>query len=355
MTLSIFLVSCDPEGHYLTEHKVDQKIDEIASNIGSEMDCSKIEQYIRKGISFVRANHQRGIFTSEAVLLNYLIEEAKKNGESGSNEITKEQIASIGDKMNSLNYVTPTESIDLYLTSLIEKGEMSPVEQSFLLELESELKKSGKENAGIAFDKMKQKLSTISEISVDRKQYLSQSLDLAKQVLCADSGDTRITKLNSGDNGDRCEITVCIEEKRWELQISYVVVTILVILSWFTFGLTGLVAMLIAVASWVLVTVIICYVLPCEPQPCADGQTPTCVSGFNLVNGFCCSSFLNNIDGTGLFALKEPGKSCPPGTIDLGNGKCFFGTFASLGIAPSTGITTFDQCNGFLGHPPICR
>ena len=127
------------------------------------------------------------------------------------------------------------------------------------------------------------------------------------------------------------------------------------ILSWFTFGLIGLVAMLIVVASWVLVTVIICYVLPCEPESCPDGQVPTCDSGFSLVNGFCCSTFLNNIDGAGLFALIEPGKPCPPNTIDLGYGKCFFGTFASLGIEPSTGIKDFDQCCGFLGIPPICR
>lgn len=120
--------------------------------------------------------------------------------------------------MNQLNYVTPKGSIDLFLTCLIAMGEMSPVGQSFLLELESALKRCIRENATIAINKMKQKLSIISEIAFERKQYLSQSLDLAKPVLCADSGDTRITKLNSGDHGDRCEITDCIEEKRWELQ-----------------------------------------------------------------------------------------------------------------------------------------
>ncbi|MBC7885060.1 MAG: hypothetical protein H7X99_06265 [Saprospiraceae bacterium] len=355
LTTTIFLVSCDPDGHYLTDYKVDQKIDEIASNLGSEMNCSQIEHYIRKGIAFVRANHRGGIFTSEAALLQHLLDEAKIKGEAGANDISEEQILQIGNKMNSLSFVSPTESIDLYLTSLIDKGELSTQEQNFLLELESELKTGPKSDAGNVIDQMKLELASITDITSQRKQYLNQSLNLAKQLLCADSGDTRITNIRNGNSEDRCEITVCIEEKRWELQISYVVVTILVVLSWFTFGLAALAATLIAVASWVLVTALFCWVLPCTPEPCEDGLIPTCGSGFNLINGFCCSAILNHIDGTGLFALKELGRDCPVGTIDLGNGKCFFGTFTSLGIEQNVGIRLFDQCNGFLGHPPMCR
>lgn len=354
MAISIFTISCDPNGDLLTDSKIAHQAELLASEMQGEYTCQEIEDYLRKAVNYVKLNHFNGIVTSEGALLNFLIEDAKSENKINNADLEAINLIDLSDRMTSLHYRTSTESISDLLLSLKSDGDISNEEFDIILSLENHLKSNSRDDAITVIDNKINYVDENSNLSADNRARLVRSMELAKLMLCDSDIDYKVSSFDKSDNLKKsCEHEICFEEHRWELAVSYVVVTVLTILGWFTFGLTSLVAVLIAVTSWVLVTVVICFIIDCDPD-CPEGTEPTCAEGWNMENGFCCHPTANIIEGTGIFAAKT-GNDCPPGSIDLGNGRCFIGTFDSFGLSTDNGVSTFDECGGFVGHIPICQ
>jgi len=355
LAISIFTISCDPNGDLLTESKISKQAESIASAMNGEFSCAEIEDYLRKAVNYVRLNHSNGIITNEGDLLQYLIEDAKSENKLSDKDLSGLNLVEIGEKMTSLHYSTSTESVYDLLLSLKSNGEISEEHFNIIMELEQDLKSNPKEKALSIIDNHIADVLQNNTIDSESKESLAQAMELVKFVLCEPNVDFNVSSsLESGENAEsRCEHEVCWEEHRWELAISFTVTSVAAVIGIILGFLTPLILVLILVATWVLITIVICIILDCDPD-CPEGTELTCAEGFILENGFCCHPTANIVEGTGVFAAMV-GSTCPPGYIPLGNGQCFLGTFETLGLTTDLGVTRYDECGGFVGHIPFCQ
>lgn len=354
MILSIFIVSCDAEGHLSSSIAIDSQVQEIAdfyAEQGLEISCVDIKSYLTQAREKVRSDYSQGVKTSREQLVNYLLEKAVEKGDMQPSEVSDSNIDELAVKLEKLRYYTSANSIEPMLKYLVDENDIDESDLDFLLSLERQVESNG-QTPEAAIDVLNQKIEevfTISSISSEHQEALSGAMHITKAILC--DGETQAMNfaspitLSQGESSleevnFRCEIIECLTTYEWTLAIVYVVVTVLVIiLAIFTFGLSLLLTSVIAVAVWTLSTVVTCWVIDCDEPICPDGQSPFCEGSFEFneedrvcVNeSFPSDAFL--FDGCILSPRPSTG-ICPPGSEGQGSNcrwECFFPIPQNLG------------------------
>jgi len=356
MAVSIFTISCDPNGDLVNNAKIDNEIDkqiEAMESMYSVEECNDARVQLQRAKQYVLSRSKLGLVSREG-LLNHLIDESILNGEiENIPQDERDKVVSIF-KENS--YFLNNSSRSPVFENMKNNGTISQSEMSILLSLEERLTDVTTENEAVTvFNKLRIDIESDSHISSEFKYALNTGLDQAELAMCAEIIDSET--IYSNDNlQERCEILQCVTEYTWVVALIDVALAVVgILLGIFTFGFTWwLVAA--TFASWVLVPLLVCSLIPCPEDDCPEGEELTCHPNFQLLaNGLCFADGFSII-GDGLFSEPTNGIDCPPGSV-------YSGSFTGCAHGPlSTGIFSnltegedywSDETGAF--HRPVCN
>ncbi len=365
MLLSFTIVSCDSGGMLSSNVAIDNHAQEIVDFYASQnidLDCVDIKGYLLKARNKVLQDSNLGLKVSNGSLTEYLIQEAKQNGDVPMEELSEQsQIEELANKLERLKYVSRTNTIEPALNYLQDKAEISGADKNFILGLETTLKSTSDqspENTISILDSKINEVFTQTGISAEHQEALSGAMHITKALLC-DGGYEyqnfgqeviRGSSTSGTTVESRCDFIECLTTYEWTLAIVYVVVTILVlILAIFTFGLSLLLTSLIAVSTWTLSTIVVCELVSCDDEICPTGQSPSCAGSFTfdeLTKSCTNDMFPTNaayFDGC-IISPRPITGICPTGSIGQGSNclwECFFPIPANFG-RNDDGIFRFD-------------
>lgn len=356
MAISIFTVSCDPEGDLTNNALMDKEIEkqiEAMSSIYTPAQCGEARVQLQRAKSYVLSRSKLGMVSREN-LLNYMIDEAVANGEIES--ISQQERDLVVSTFKENAYFLNSSSLSPVFENMKIKGTISESEMNVLISLEERLADVTTESEAVdAFNELRADMQSFTNVSNNFTQALSMGLDQAELAMCANMLDGE-TQYNDTQVQQRCEILQCVTEYTWVVQLITVVIAVVaIILAIFTFGFS-LLLVSITFAACVLVPVLVCSLIPCPDEPCPDGQELVCHPNFQLLENGLCFAEGFSIIGDGLFSQPTNGTNCPAGSF-------YAGSFVGCAWGPlTTGIFSglvdgedywADGTGAF--HRPVCN
>ena len=365
MVLSFVLVSCDPEGDLINNHRIDKEIDkkiESMENSFTPQECDQARLLLQEAKALAMTKSRIGRFDRSA-LLDQLLGQAIQRGElSMSNAERTELVQRM--EADAFHLGTPEESLDGFYDWLALDGRINGVENAYLKGFEDRLENlTSQSEVEASFNAIRAELSSDNTLSGPFKQALSAGMEQAELMMCATEGDGLDQIQGPVVSQERCSIEVCVKEYKWVIAIITIVIAVVaIILAIFTFGLS-LKFISITAAVWKLVVTVVCETLPCPigPEDCPPGQVLTCLPGFILNGDNLCEGTGFALMGRALFGSKDSNGNCPPGSYDTSASppiECAFGSIDNVSGGIFSGLVDGESfwVNGSRAfHIPVCN
>ena len=256
MAISIFTVSCDPNGDLVNNAKMDNEIEkqiEAMNSMYSPEQCEEARKQLQRAKSYVLSRSKLGMVSREG-LLTFMIDEAIANGEI--EDISQQERNLVVSTFKENAYFLNSSSLSPVFENMKNKGTVSETEMNMLISLEERLSDVTTENEAVdAFNELRTDLQSATNITSNFKQALSIGLDQAELAMCADMLDSE-TQYSDTQVQQRCEILQCVTEYTWVVQLITVVIAVVaIVLAIFTLGFS-LLLVSVTFAAWVLVPVL---------------------------------------------------------------------------------------------------
>lgn len=311
MAISIFTISCDPNGDLLVQQQIDDQAEKILNDYSgfmSESECAQFKNSIEAVKTFVWQQRTNGVSPTREDLANFVYNLSVQNGTlTASTQSQKEAFVNL---ITDNHWGGEYSSI---IPKLVEEQYFSQDMADALSNFKANLDGVQDYNQAYQVIETMRTSSVLQNLSTNEQAVFQEALNAAEKTVCYEE-----TTQNDVQTRGWCE--ECSWTMHWEALVISIIVTVAAFLvSWLSFGLASGWAATITITVWAAVWTYVCIEVWCdEEEPCPDGQMAECEGSFTFDPDIpACTSdrFPSNaMTFNGCIFIPIPANGCPPGS-----------------------------------------